>query len=162
MGCIPLTAGMLARGPLVVRVAAGARIVTQAGVEILREPVGMAPRPPRELADAVRDGGRELVRSGVVHRPEPPAAKCVHLGERRTRKVLCVTCQGANNIDQPVHECAVHKRCLPQFRPKGEAADRWYGNAELGIEPREESKMYHVCQGCLSRQVLDEIKPPGE
>jgi hypothetical protein len=99
MACLTLTSEMLARGPVVYRVKAGERIVTHAGQEILREPVGIAPRPPQEVADAVR----ELARSGVVHRPEPPAPSlppCAFLGDKVDDvKVLC------SQPRTPLHEC---------------------------------------------------------
>jgi hypothetical protein len=115
-------------------------------------------------------------------------SRCAYLGERvigrggepESLKVLCVTCQGANNIDQPVYLChaPAHAKaaytnrrgeevparpgnCLPHFRPTGEAADRWYGNKSLSIEPRLESTMYHVCDGCPSRRVMVELTAPS-
>lgn len=92
-----------------------------------------------------------------------PKLACVHLGEKKptTLKVLCVTCKGVGNIDQPVYECGVYGRCLPHFNPKEEAADRWYGNAEKGIEPRDESALYHVCHGCPSRELVEVAPPPA-
>jgi hypothetical protein len=104
-------------------------------------------------------------------------SRCVYLGDRRVNragepqslKVLCVTCQGAQNIDQPVFNCAIFSRCLPNFRPTGEAADKWFGNPELGIPPREESGSFHACYGCKKRRVDTDtsvepnaVRPPAE
>lgn len=98
-----------------------------------------------------------------TNRAAAPKRQCKHLGERKpaTLKVLCTTCQGVNNIDQPVNGCALYGRCLPAFRPTGEAADRWYGNEAKGIERRFEADAYHVCFGCKSRELV-EITPPVE
>lgn len=95
--------------------------------------------------------------------PRAPKRHCKHLGERKsqTLKVLCTTCKGVNNIDQPVNECAVYGRCLPEFRPTGEAADRWYGNEAKGIERRFEADAYHVCHGCTSRELVECALPPA-
>jgi hypothetical protein len=104
MACLTITPEMLASGPVVIRVKAGERIVTLAGQEIFREPVAMAPRPPDNVQAAVR----ELARSGVVHRPEPPAPSlppCAFLGAKVDDvKVVC------SQPRTPLHECNHPKR----------------------------------------------------
>jgi len=92
----------------------------------------------------------------------PVKKKCKHLGQRRSAngeeeilKVLCETCQGSGNVNQPVFSCDVHKRCLPHFRPQGEAYDRWYGNEAKGIERRFEADFYHVCHGCSEKELVE-------
>ncbi len=120
-----------------------------------------------EKGTACRNGcGRKLARTFTSH---PlckcgPKEQCKHLGERKpaTLKVLCTTCKGVNNIDQPVNACAIYGRCLPEFRPTGEAADRWYGNEEKGIERRFEADAYHVCMGCASRELVEIALPPAQ
>lgn len=109
-----------------------------------------AKKPPRRI---------EAKRTGRA----APKRQCKHLGERKqaTLKVLCETCQGVNNIDQPVHACALYGRCLPHFAPRGEAADRWYGNEAKGMPPRDEAAMYHVCAGCTSRELVEIAAPTG-
>lgn len=94
--------------------------------------------------------------------------KCKHLGEQlvaegkpNVLKVLCTTCKGVNNIDQPVFACALFKRCLPKFQPQAEAYDRWYGNQAKGIERRFEADIFHVCHGCPSRELV-EVAPPAK
>ena len=93
--------------------------------------------------------------------------KCKHLGERRSAngeqevlKVLCQTCRGVNNIMQPVYGCDLHKRCLPEFKPVGEAYDLWFGSEAKGIERRFEADFYHVCHGCRDQDLV-EISPPA-
>lgn len=111
-------------------------------------------KPPRRI---------EPKRTDRPAKASKPKRKCKHLGERRTNrvgqpdtlKVLCTTCQGVNDIQQPVFDCAVYGRCLPSFQPKGEARDRWYGDEAQGIEPRFESGMYHLCTGCKSRELVE-------
>lgn len=76
--------------------------------------------------------------------PAFPDPTCVHLAAPvGTVKVQCDTCQGKKSIDFPAHACEVHRRCLPSYRPTGEALEKWR-------ERKPESDIYRLCAGCDS------------
>lgn len=69
---------------------------------------------------------------------------CAHLGPATTTvKVECHTCQGQKLVDQPAHQCEVYRRCLPTYRPTGEALEQWHAR-------KPECELYQLCSGCPS------------
>jgi len=67
--------------------------------------------------------------------------RCRHLGESTGNvKTGCTSCNGRFLFVRS-HACELHGRCLPTFRPRGEALEEWRKR-----EP--EQSLYPLCSGC--------------
>lgn len=88
--------------------------------------------------------------------PNPPTRvcdgpACRHLGTKRTDNqgvpltVKCGCSGKEKEIHLPEHECKIHNRCLPTFRPTAEQLEKW--NAR-----KPESEIYQLCYNCPDRE----------
>ena len=86
--------------------------------------------------------GPEPVYSYIWHDKEeefepPPILQCKSIGDAKgSIKVSC----GRGTYKQQARECDKYKRCLPSYKPTGKLLEDW--------NKREESSLYHLCQGC--------------
>ncbi len=106
--------------------------------------VCLQPAPPNCANRVCKPGQPIRAPHGTSH-----STVCIHRGEalETTVKVACKSCGGKQQMnDCRPHECAVHKRCLPNYRPRGEALNEW--NAR-----QPESSLYHLCAGCPDKEV---------
>jgi hypothetical protein len=77
--------------------------------------------------------------------------RCKHLGDEAGVITVACTEHHGKSDRQVAFKCSVHGRCLPTYRPKGDAADNWFGNESKGIESRYEHALYKLCWGCPDR-----------
>lgn len=64
--------------------------------------------------------------------------RCQHLGEMSGALKVACSC---GDRRQPVHECGLHGRCLPNFRPRGDDLVTW-------LDRKPESDIYQACTLC--------------
>lgn len=98
-----------------------------------------------ETAAPAKVRGKKFARNCPA-RPKP--APCPHLGpqvqrksdaEQLTIEVTCDTCGGKRKqVAQPLHECALFRRCLPTYRP----------SAEQRREYEARPDAVRLCDGC--------------
>lgn len=71
---------------------------------------------------------------------------CTHIQEYYDRaKVTC-------SLSFEAYKCSLHKYCIPNWKPKGMALEKWYNR-------KPESNIFRLCEYCPDKNSEKKLEP---